>query len=171
MRINPIVLFGTDRTTPRSSRVYTCWKAGRWVPAVTVDIGGQPQRSREREWQPADEEEQSKFHLAAMNGMLEDASWEDISEIMWIKSVGGLYSFSFHSQYMAEQENRDVIQTIINTTKEHNSYLNTVGGISNWWKVKNQIENDLPVSEANKKLYGPVRITVDVNGKLKRNKL
>lgn len=101
-------------------------------------------------------------------------------ELRWIEQLGGLFGFSFHSQFMADDEYFEVVKVLANYLKNNSKvYLTTVGEVAEWWLFRNEIlflkdwrASSLTPDQARKAAkYRPVLLEVNKRGKLEKTPL
>jgi peptidoglycan/xylan/chitin deacetylase (PgdA/CDA1 family) len=87
-------------------------------------------------------------------------------DIAWIHFIGGLYLFSFHSQYMANKEHFNAIKHLAQKLDDSDAYFATAQDIAHWWRFRLAlIRGETPsVDEFNQ--FRPVLLTVDEDGTL-----
>lgn len=87
-------------------------------------------------------------------------------DIAWIHFIGGLYLFSFHSQYMADKEHFTAIKHLTQKLDDSDAYFATSKDIAHWWRFRSAlIHGEIPsIDEFN--YFRPVLLTVDEDGTL-----
>ncbi|MGB1010818.1 MAG: polysaccharide deacetylase family protein [Thiolinea sp.] len=89
-------------------------------------------------------------------------------EADWVKQIGGLFTFNFHTQYMGDKGHLQIIKDLADYIHENEAYFATARDIANWWRLRvDLIRAEQPSSEALEK-YQPVLLSVDSQGKLQR---
>jgi len=90
------------------------------------------------------------------------------NEIAWVKQIGGLYLFSFHSQYMGKEENVNTIQHMGNTLKQDDTYFATSQDIADWWLFRSKLQDKYQSHDNNLQAlfdrFHPVLLTVNEQG-------
>ena len=89
-------------------------------------------------------------------------------EIDYVRAVNGLYMFSFHSQFMSNDDYFSVVRHIANRVHLKNAYFATAQQIASWWKFRYQLISGFEVDQKATLEYKPVLISVDQKGKLNR---
>ena len=88
-------------------------------------------------------------------------------ELAWIRTAGSLFGFSFHSQFMADDPYFEVLKTLVTeVTSDAGVYLDTVGGISDWWLVRDTLLRGGEVDEEQMQRFSPTRLNVNSAGEL-----
>jgi peptidoglycan/xylan/chitin deacetylase (PgdA/CDA1 family) len=88
-------------------------------------------------------------------------------ELAWIREAGSLFAFSFHTQFMADDPYFDVVKTLVtDISSDAEVYLDTAGGIADWWRVRDALMRDSNVATKRIQRYLPVRLTVDAAGEM-----
>ncbi len=87
-------------------------------------------------------------------------------EVDYVEAVGGLYMFSFHTQFMKDDDNFSSVQYLARYLHNKQSYFQTAGMVSQWWKLRSRIVAGEPVSASAVSAFKPVILQVDRNGKL-----
>jgi peptidoglycan/xylan/chitin deacetylase (PgdA/CDA1 family) len=87
-------------------------------------------------------------------------------EIKWMKNIGGVYMFSFHTQYMGNQDNIDAIAKIIDKLKESYAYFATAKDIADWWRFRTNLQKHNTVTEADFSRFNPVLLQINEEGEL-----
>ena len=91
-----------------------------------------------------------------------------LQEIGWIEHLGGLYTFSFHSQFMESDDNLRSVEYIGRELSNRDTYFATVKDIAEWWRFRSQLIGEYPVSQELFERFKPVLITVDHDGTITR---
>jgi peptidoglycan/xylan/chitin deacetylase (PgdA/CDA1 family) len=83
-----------------------------------------------------------------------------------IEKIGGLFMFSFHTQYMDNNEHFKTVTQLADYIASKPAYFATSSDIADWWLIRAKLlQGDAPDMETIKK-YQPVRLNVDYSGKL-----
>ena len=88
------------------------------------------------------------------------------SEIAWISSVGGLYMFSFHTQYMNDKDHLNTIEYLADKLEHSNAYFATSKDIADWWRLRKALQREEPVDKDMIKYFNPVLLLVDEDGEM-----
>ncbi len=87
-------------------------------------------------------------------------------EVQYVEKLGGLYMFSFHTQFMQDDEKFAAIKYLANRLDQKQAYFQTAGMISRWWKIRSRLIAGLPVNTADIELFKPVMLKVGSTGKV-----
>lgn len=88
-------------------------------------------------------------------------------ELRWIQAAGSLYAFSFHTQFMDDDENLAVVRRLVDDIgSDDSAWVDTVGGIADWWDVRDRLVRQLPVSVEELERFSPVRLLVGEEGRV-----
>ena len=91
------------------------------------------------------------------------------NEKEWIKFAGTFFGFSFHSQFMANQDNFDVIKELVQELKhDEDVYINTSATIADWWRVRHALLSNDPVPADKIARFKPMQLRVAEDGLLYR---
>ncbi|MCK5902451.1 MAG: polysaccharide deacetylase family protein [Cocleimonas sp.] len=87
-------------------------------------------------------------------------------ELDYTEAVGGLYLFSFHSQFMDNKDHFLAIKLIAKAIDSKPSYFTTAGGLSEWWKLRVALMKGEPSSKQLIKKYNVKKVHVNSQGEL-----
>lgn len=87
-------------------------------------------------------------------------------EIDYVKAVKGLYMFSFHTQFMANDANFYVIKALTQRLQKENTFFATTHDIANWWKVRTRLATGQQVETDEIQLFKPLMLHVDQHGNM-----
>ncbi len=90
------------------------------------------------------------------------------NQIQWVSAVGGFLPFDFHSQYMDKNEHLAVVEYYGRRFQQPDCFFGTTWQIADWWRVRNRLVKGEPLTEGIRRLYQPVQLRVDEQGKLLR---
>ncbi|MGC1955128.1 MAG: polysaccharide deacetylase family protein, partial [Gammaproteobacteria bacterium] len=85
-----------------------------------------------------------------------------------MERVGGLYGFSFHSQYMDDADNLRVVVHVGEKLREREAYFSTAKRIAAWWRLRDALIRGKKVDEILFDYFEPVQLTVTAEGELVR---
>jgi peptidoglycan/xylan/chitin deacetylase (PgdA/CDA1 family) len=88
------------------------------------------------------------------------------NEIDFVETVGGLYMFSFHTQFMDNEGNFAAVRYIANLLDRKKAFFATARDISDWWTVRMKLVQGKPVEQKQLARFLPVMLRVDKQGKL-----
>lgn len=87
-------------------------------------------------------------------------------EIEWMNYIGGLYMYSFHSQFMDKSDNLNAIEYIGDKLQKSDAYFATSKDISDWWRFKTALQkNKLYIMEETSR-FTPILLSVNEQGEL-----
>ena len=89
-------------------------------------------------------------------------------ETDWMQYIGGLYMYSFHTQYMDKRDNLNAIQFLGNKLQESKAYFATAGNIAHWWRFRTNLQAGKPGSELEFNEFKPILLSVTEQGNLTR---
>lgn len=87
-------------------------------------------------------------------------------ELAWSRQVGGLYAYSFHTQYMDRQEHRDAILYLGKKLSQANVYFANSRDIADWWRLRRALQRGEPVDADQLERFKPTLLTVNARGQL-----
>jgi peptidoglycan/xylan/chitin deacetylase (PgdA/CDA1 family) len=89
-----------------------------------------------------------------------------LQEINYVEALSGLYIFSFHTQFMGDDDNFSVVKDIAHHINKKDAYFQTTSMISEWWKVRTRLIAGKAIKEEEIQLFKPVLLRVNTDGKL-----
>lgn len=89
-------------------------------------------------------------------------------EITWIQGIGGLFVFSFHTQFMDKPENFETIKQIAHRVYNDHAFFATASDIADWWQLRYQLTHNQAVDPKLLQRFKPTYLTVDKDGSLQR---
>jgi len=90
-------------------------------------------------------------------------------ETEWSRFIGGVHMFSFHTQYIDDSDHVQALEYLFDRLKKSGAYFETSTTISKWWRVHENLNQGLTISDDLAKKYGPVILTVNANGVLTKS--
>jgi len=90
-------------------------------------------------------------------------------ELDWVRNIGGLFLFSFHTQFMSDNNHFKTVTGIADYAAEKNAYFALTSDIGEWWKVRAALQQKKAISKEQFVKYQPVLLQVDQDGQLKRS--
>jgi peptidoglycan/xylan/chitin deacetylase (PgdA/CDA1 family) len=73
------------------------------------------------------------------------------SEFGWIRSLGGLYALSYHSQLLSRPEHLPALGAIARAVASDTTvWVATAGDISRWWRSRSQLQASASVASGNR---------------------
>lgn len=90
------------------------------------------------------------------------------SEITWMQEVGGIYMFSFHTQFMNKADNLNTVKHIITRIKNLKAYFATSRDIADWWRFRTALQQGKRVANSAYAKFKPVMLVVTTTGELRR---
>ena len=87
-------------------------------------------------------------------------------ETDWIKQVGGLLMFSFHTQFMGDEAHLQTVEALADYIHDSNAYFATANDIAGWWRLRQRLLENSPVTEQDLQTFKPVHLQVGSDGKL-----
>jgi len=87
-------------------------------------------------------------------------------EVGWMRYVGGLYMFSFHTQNVGNKDNLNVIDHLGDKLKKLNAYFETSKTISEWWRFRAGLQKGEGYTEEQVVRFSPVMLSVNEQGEL-----
>ncbi|MEZ5537091.1 MAG: polysaccharide deacetylase family protein [Thiolinea sp.] len=105
--------------------------------------------------------------------LTDKASTEQLKqEVDWIKGIGGLFMFSFHTQYMNDYQHLQTVKSLADYIAANDAFFATTSEIADWWRFRTQLKHNKHTDETQlaQRLnqFHPVLLTVDENGKLQQ---
>lgn len=105
------------------------------------------------------------WHFLKLDGKRSTARILD--ERNWVRSVGSLFAFSFHTQFMDNDEHFGVISELLDeVSNDEAAWIDTVGGIASWWETRDALMNGRTVSKELLARYRPTVLEVNAAGEL-----
>ncbi|MEE9355119.1 MAG: polysaccharide deacetylase family protein [Methylococcaceae bacterium] len=89
-------------------------------------------------------------------------------EIAWMNEVGGIYMYSFHSQYMNDEDNLKGIEYLGDRFQAENIYFKTSGEISEWWRYRDALKNGLLKKSENINKFSAVLLSANEKGEISK---
>lgn len=89
-------------------------------------------------------------------------------ETDWVKQIGGLFNFSFRTQYIGDKDHLQTIKDLADYVHENEAYFATAGDIAQWWRLRVDLMRAEQPSITTLEKYQPVLLSVDAQGKLQR---
>jgi peptidoglycan/xylan/chitin deacetylase (PgdA/CDA1 family) len=87
-------------------------------------------------------------------------------ETDWIKQVGGLLMFSFHTQFMGDEAHLQTVEALADYIHDSTAYFATANDIAGWWRLRQRLLENSPVTEQDLQAFKPVHLQVGSDGKL-----
>lgn len=87
-------------------------------------------------------------------------------QIDYVKAVTGLYMFSFHTQFMSDDDNFAAVKYIAHQVHDKDAYFATAQQISSWWKFRSRLLAGKKVHPEDILAFKPVVLSVNKNGKI-----
>jgi len=81
------------------------------------------------------------YNLVVVRGVKNSTQYrnEYLREFRRMHHLGGLFPFSFHTNYLALEESVDVVRAMIAALKKEDVWLTTFGDIVSWMEVRKQV--------------------------------
>nr|CAA6829661.1 MAG: Unknown protein [uncultured Thiotrichaceae bacterium] len=89
-------------------------------------------------------------------------------EMDWIKNIGGIFMFSFHSQFMNNTKNLQTVKDLADHIHNNQAFFATTSDIANWWRLRTQLQNNETPDSVLIKKFHPVLLTTNSEGKLQQ---
>lgn len=89
-------------------------------------------------------------------------------EAEWIQKVGGLFLFSFHTQFMAKESNFSTVKEIAHHSAANNAFFTTSSQLADWWQLRYQLTHNKPFNHQHFKDFQPSYLRVGRTGKITR---
>ncbi|MGV6810183.1 MAG: polysaccharide deacetylase family protein [bacterium] len=90
-------------------------------------------------------------------------------ETDWVEKIGGLFMFSFHTQFMGNDDYFNTVTGIADYIAEKPVYFALTSEIGEWWKVRAALQQKKAISSEQLKKYQPVTLKVGKGGQLQRS--
>lgn len=128
--------------------------------------------------------EQDEFALVSIPRMNSDdyLLWDELKlsdaesiaqlkqEVDWIKKIGGLFMFSFHSQYMDSNQHLQTVKDLADYIHSNDAFFTTTNEIAEWWRFRTRLSHrQLTDDDALIQLierFQPVLLSVNEDGAL-----
>ena len=92
-------------------------------------------------------------------------------ETDWIRGVGGLLAFSFHTQYMGEDQYFNTVKALADYISASQAYFATASDLADWWRLRLRLLQNETVSDEEIRKFQPVRLSVNSHGELQRQRV
>lgn len=93
-------------------------------------------------------------------------------EVDWIKHIGGLFMFSFHSQYMGSHKHLQTVKELADYIHSQQAFFATTSEVAEWWRFRIRLTRNKPADEShlNKLInqFHPVLLIVNENGRIQQ---
>lgn len=89
-------------------------------------------------------------------------------EMDWIKSVGGIFMFSFHSQYMNDSKHLQTVKDLADHIHNNQAFFATTIDIADWWRLRTQLQQNKTPDNALINRFHPVLLSVNSAGQLQQ---
>ncbi|MBE9525939.1 MAG: polysaccharide deacetylase family protein, partial [Proteobacteria bacterium] len=89
-------------------------------------------------------------------------------EITWMSHIGGLYMYSFHTQFMNSPDNLNAIEHLGDKLKQLDAYFATSKNIADWWHFRTALQRNEGVTEEQFSRFNPILLSVSEEGQLVR---
>ncbi len=89
-------------------------------------------------------------------------------EMDWIKNIGGIFMFSFHSQYMNDQKHLQTVKDLADHIHNNQAFFATTSDIADWWRLRTQLQQNITPDNALIHKFNPVLLSVDSAGQLQQ---
>ena len=60
-------------------------------------------------------------------------------QLDWVQNIGGIYMFSFHTQFMGDDERLNTMGSLAERIKEKSSFFSTSSGVEDWWRLRRSL--------------------------------
>lgn len=87
-------------------------------------------------------------------------------EVSWVNHIGGLYMYSFHTQFMNNLDNLKAIEYLGDKLKQSDSYFTTSKNIADWWLFRAALQRGEEYTVEQYSRFNPVLLSVDEGGQL-----
>ena len=87
-------------------------------------------------------------------------------EVDQVERIGGLFTFSFHTQYMSNDAHFNTVTQLADYINDKNAYFTTASDLADWWLVRNKLLIGQFPSEDDYKKFSPRCLKVDTEGVL-----
>lgn len=89
-------------------------------------------------------------------------------EMKWAEVAGGLYAFSFHTQFMGDESNVRVVDYIGQQLRARDAFFATSGDIAKWWLLRHKLVENKGLKAIDIAHFKPTYLEVDSDGKLSK---
>ncbi|MEZ5449451.1 MAG: polysaccharide deacetylase family protein [Thiolinea sp.] len=89
-------------------------------------------------------------------------------EMNWIRQIGGLFMFSFHTQYMDDHKHLNTVIKLADAIHTQQAFFATSSDIANWWRLRIQLQGGGTPEPQLLEKFRPVRLQVNANGQLQQ---
>lgn len=81
------------------------------------------------------------YNLVFERGVTSSSEYqkEYFKEFQFIQRLGGVFPFSFHTNYLALQESVDVVRAMIVRLRQEDAWITTFGGVMSWLDARRQV--------------------------------
>lgn len=90
------------------------------------------------------------------------------NEMEWAEVAGGLYAFSFHTQFMGDESNVRVVDYIGQQLRARDAFFATSGDIAKWWLLRHKLVENKGLKAIDIAHFKPTYLKVDSEGKLSK---
>jgi peptidoglycan/xylan/chitin deacetylase (PgdA/CDA1 family) len=112
------------------------------------------------------------YQLLSTLGLgLEEARDRIFNELEWVRSLGGLYSYSFTSRYADNEAYLRLVGDIAKRLGSRGAYFQTAAEISNWWLSRDALVSGQTLDRDLMAKYHPKRLVVSESGTLRTEDL
>jgi peptidoglycan/xylan/chitin deacetylase (PgdA/CDA1 family) len=87
-------------------------------------------------------------------------------EMDWVEALGGLYAFSFHSQFMGGDERLEAVRQIGTQLRRRDAYFATARDIVDWWRFRRMLLLNEATEADDWERFRPAYLRVDGDGRL-----
>lgn len=87
-------------------------------------------------------------------------------EISWMSHIGGLYMYSFHTQFMDNTDNLEAIEYMGDKLKQLDAYFTTSKNITDWWRFRTALQRGEWDTMEQFSRFDPVLLSVTKEGQL-----
>jgi len=91
------------------------------------------------------------------------------NEVEWMRRIGGVYSYSFHSQYMGDNDKLEAIEFLGDKIRTSGAYFGTSKDIADWWRFRIALLDKEAINDNQLKRFNPILLTVNEQGALIRS--
>lgn len=87
-------------------------------------------------------------------------------EINWINNIGGIYMYSFHSQFMGKSDNVSAIEHMGGRLKNSDAYFTTSNNIADWWRFRTAMQQHESTTVEQFSRFKPILLSVTKEGQI-----